>query len=261
MMLKRLFLGFFILLAACATDRAAPPPAAGTTGGAVSAADPRAAEAGAEIFRAGASPADAAAAVMLALAVVEPQSSGIGGGGFIVYNDERRHSVSTFDGREAAPMAATPAYFLGPDGRPRAHSDAVPGGLSVGVPGSLRLIEHAHERYGRLPWARLFEPAIRLARDGFAITPRLRASLASPNSLARTTAGGRPKFYDANGEPKPVGTLLRNPELAATLQQVAAHGADYFYHGPNAQALVNTARSSPRNPAMIAIGDLAAYDA
>src|SRR3954466_2228311 len=200
-MLKRLILGFAVLLAACATGAATPPPV-GTTSGAVSAADPRAAEAGVEILRAGGSAADAAAAVMLALTVVEPQSSGIGGGGFLVYNDESRHSVTTLDGREAAPMAATPAYFLGPDGRPRAHGDAVPGGLSVGVPGSLRLIEHAHDRYGRLPWARLFQPAIRLARDGFAITPRLRASLASPNSLARTTAWGRAQFYDADGQPK-----------------------------------------------------------
>lgn len=158
-------------------------------------------------------------------------------------------------------MAATPAYFLGPDGRPRAHSDAVPGGLSVGVPGSLRLIQHAHDRYGRLPWARLFEPAIRLARDGFAITPRMRQMLTSPEALARSTAWGRAQFYDANGEPKPVGTVLRNPELAATLQQIAAHGPDWFYHGPNAQALVATARGSQRNPAVIQTGDLASYDA
>jgi len=258
-MLKRLILGFAFVLAACATGGVNPP--AGTTSGAVSAADPRAAQAGVEILRAGGSAADAAAAVMLALTVVEPQSSGIGGGGFVVYNDEPRHAVTTFDGREAAPMAATPSYFLGPDGQPRAHSDAVPGGLSVGVPGSIRLIEHVHDRYGRLPWARLFGPAIRLARDGFAITPRLRAALSSPESPARSTAWGRAQFYDANGEPKPVGTLLRNPDLAATLEQIAAHGPDWFYHGPNAQALVNTARSSPRNPAMIATGDLASYDA
>ena len=261
-MLKRLFLGFAVLLAACATGSAAPTPQpAGTTGGAVSAADPRAAAAGIEILRAGGSASDAAAAVMLALTVVEPQSSGIGGGGFLVYNDARRHSVTTIDGREAAPMAATPAYFLGPDGRPRAHSDAVPGGLSVGVPGSLRLIQHAHDRYGRLPWARLFQPAIRLARDGFAITPRLRAILSSPDALARSTPWGRAQFYEPNGEPKAVGTVIRNPELAATLERLAARGPDYFYHGPNAQALVATARGAQRNPAVIQAGDLAAYDA
>jgi len=258
-MFKRLILGFAFFLAACATGGVTPPT--GTTGGAVSAADPRAAQAGVEILRAGGTAADAAAAVMLALTVVEPQSSGIGGGGFIIYNDEPHHAVTTFNGRERAPMAATPSYFLGPDGQPRAHSDAVPGGLSVGVPGSIRLIQHVHDRYGRLPWARLFQPAIRLAREGFAITPRLRQALSSPESLARTTAWGRAQFYDANGEPKPVGTILRNPELAATLEQIAAHGPDWFYHGPNALALVNTARSSPRNPAVIVAGDLAAYDA
>ena len=260
-MLQRLLFGFALLLAACATGSAAPPPPAGTTGGAVSAADPRAAEAGAEILRAGGSASDAAAAVMLALTVVEPESSGIGGGGFLVYNDARRRTVATIDGREAAPMAATPAYFLGPDGRPRAHGDAVPGGLSVGVPGSLRLIAHAHARYGRLPWARLFQPAIRLAREGFAITPRLRQMLESPDALARSTAWGRAQFYDANGQPKPVGTVLRNPQLAATLEQIAARGPEWFYHGANAQALVATARAAPRNPAVIQVGDLAAYDA
>jgi gamma-glutamyltranspeptidase/glutathione hydrolase len=258
-MLKRLILGFAFLLAACATGGVTPP--AGTTGGAVSAADPRAAQAGVEILHAGGSAADAAAAVMLALTVVEPQSSGIGGGGFLVYNDESRHSVTTLDGRETAPMAATPAYFLGPDGRPRAHGDAVPGGLSVGVPGSLRLIEHAHDLHGRLPWARLFQPAIHLARDGFAITPRMRQMLSGADALARSTAWGRAQFYDASGEPKPVGTVIRNPELAATLEQIAAHGPDWFYHGPNAQALVNAARGSPRNPAVIQAGDLASYDA
>jgi gamma-glutamyltranspeptidase/glutathione hydrolase len=258
-MLKRLILGFAFFLAACATGSGTPP--AGTTGGAVSAADPRAAQAGVEILRAGGSAADAAAAMMLALTVVEPQSSGIGGGGFLVYNDESRHSVTTLDGRETAPMAATPAYFLGPDGRPRAHGDAVPGGLSIGVPGSLRLIEHAHDLYGRLPWARLFQPAIRLARDGFAITPRMRQMLSGPDAPARSTAWGRAQFYDASGEPKPVGTVIRNPELAATLEQIAAHGPDWFYHGPNAQALVNVARGSPRNPAVIQAGDLASYDA
>ena len=258
-MLKRLILGFAVLLAACATGNATPP--AGTTSGAVSAADPRAAEAGAEILRAGGSAADAAAATMLALTVVEPQSSGIGGGGFLVYNDERRHSVTTLDGRERAPMAATPAYFLGPDGRPRPRSEAIPGGLSVGVPGSLRLIEDAHERFGRLPWARLFQPAIRLARDGFALTPRMREMLVGADRLARSTPWGRAQFYDANGEPKPVGTILRNPELARTLEQIAAHGPGWFYTGPNAQALVNTARRAERNPAVIATGDLASYDA
>jgi gamma-glutamyltranspeptidase/glutathione hydrolase len=230
-----------------------------STTGMVSAADPRASAAGVEILRAGGSAADAAAATMLALSVVEPQSSGIGGGGFLVYHDAASETVSTLDGRETAPMAATPNYFLDANGQPRPHAEAVPGGLSVGVPGNIRLIERLHEDHGRLPWARLFEPAIRLARDGFAMTPRMRAALESPNSLARMSEWSRNHYYEADGTPKPVGTILRNPELAATLEQIARLGPDWFYVGPNAQALVETARNSPRNPAVIETGDLAAY--
>ncbi|HEY1607028.1 MAG TPA: gamma-glutamyltransferase [Allosphingosinicella sp.] len=229
--------------------------------GMVSAADPRAAAAGREILNEGGNAADAAIATMLALNVVEPESSGIGGGGFLVYHDARTNRVTSFDGREQAPAAATPAYFLDANGRPRAHSDAVPGGLSVGVPGNLRLAELAHRGHGRLAWAKLFQPAIRLARNGFAITPRMHDSLASPRALARSTAWGRAFFYDAAGEPKPIGTVLRNPELARTLEQIAAAGPDWFYHGANAEALVRTARDSQRNPAVITTADLAAYRA
>lgn len=261
-MLKRLLLPLALILAACASPAqqqgAAPPTAAA---GAVSAADPRAADAGVEMLRAGGSAADAAFATMLALTVVEPQSSGIGGGGFLVYHDERRNRLSSFDGRETAPHAATPAWFLGPDGQPRPHREIVPGGLSVGVPGNIRLIETAHERHGRLPWARLFEPAIRLARDGFAITPRFHRALSSPSSSARLTSWGQRQFYQEDGTPKPVDTILRNPELAAFLEQIAARGPEAFYTGPAAEALVNTVRTSPRNPAPMTRDDLATYQA
>lgn len=232
-----------------------------STTGMVSAADPRASAAGVEILRAGGSAADAAAATMLALGVVEPQSSGIGGGGFVVYHDAASDTVATLDGRETAPMAATPGYFLDASGEPRSHGDAVPGGLSVGVPGNLRLIERLHEEHGRLPWAQLFAPAIRLAREGFAITPRMHAALASPGSRARMSRWSRAHYYQADGTPRPVGTILRNPEMAATLEQLARLGPDWFYTGPNARALVETARNSPRNPAVIETGDLAAYQA
>jgi gamma-glutamyltranspeptidase/glutathione hydrolase len=229
--------------------------------GMVSAADPRAAAAGREILNAGGTAADAAIATMLALTVVEPQSSGIGGGGFLVYHDAETGRIGTINGREKAPAAATPAYFLDSSGKPRPHNDAVPGGLSVGVPGNLRLAELAHRHHGKLPWARLFQPAIRLARDGFAMSPRMRGALSSPNALARSTPFGRAYFYEAGGEPKPVGTVLRNPALAETLSQVARRGANWFYSGANAAALVRTARESARNPAMITIADLAAYQA
>jgi gamma-glutamyltranspeptidase / glutathione hydrolase len=249
-MRNRLILAFALLFAA---------PAAFAQG--VSAADPRAAEAGAEILRQGGTAADAALATMIALTVVEPQSSGIGGGGFLVYHDQRRHRLTSFDGRETAPHAATPAYFLGPDGRPRSHDEAIPGGLSVGVPGNIRLMELAHARHGRLAWARLFQPAIRLARDGFAITPRLHRTLSLPGSLAGFSAWGRGRFYGSDGQPRPVGTVVRNPELAAFLQRLAERGPEHFYTGPAAQALVQTVRESARNPSPMTADDLATYQA
>ncbi|WP_129793564.1 gamma-glutamyltransferase [Sphingosinicella sp. CPCC 101087] len=261
-MLQRLLLVFALLLGACATQPATADPAgASAARGAISAADPRAAEAGMEILRAGGNAADAAAAVMLALTVVEPQSSGIGGGGFLVHHDEHSGELTGFDGRETAPAAATPAYFLDAEGRPRGRRDAIPGGLSVGVPGNLRLIEMAHERHGRLPWARLFAPAIRLARDGFQITPRLHRGLSNPDARARLTAWGRTQFYQPDGQPKPVGTLVRNPELAALLEQVAARGPEHFYTGAAAEALVRTVRTAERNPSPMTRDDLATYRA
>ena len=255
-MLKRLFLSFAFLLAACAT-----PVSSTARTGAVSAADPRAAEAGAEILRAGGSAADAALAVMVALTVVEPQSSGIGGGGFLLYHDAARRHLSSYDGRETAPAAATPAYFLGPDGRPRDRDGAVPGGLSVGVPGNIRLMEMAHERHGRLPWARLFQPAIRLARDGFQITPRMHRMLSNSAGTGALSPWGRSQFYEADGRPKAAGTLVRNPQFAALLERIAASGPEHFYTGAAAQALVRTVRTAERNPSPMTADDLATYQA
>jgi gamma-glutamyltranspeptidase/glutathione hydrolase len=229
--------------------------------GMVSAADPRAAEAGVEILRAGGSAADAAFATMLALTVVEPQSSGIGGGGFLVYHDAVRRDLATYDGREAAPHAATPAYFLGADGQPRNIREIVPGGLSVGVPGNVRMMALAQEERGRLPWARVFQPAIRLARDGFVITPRLFRALARPDSLAGLSAWGRRQFYLPDGTPKPAGTRVRNPELAAFLQRLAARGPEGFYAGADARALVDVVRTAERNPSAMTADDVATYRA
>ncbi|HYJ53353.1 MAG TPA: gamma-glutamyltransferase [Allosphingosinicella sp.] len=255
-MLHRLFIAFAFLLSTCATV-----PAASQETGMVSAADRRAAEAGAEILREGGTAADAAFATMVALTVVEPQSSGIGGGGFLVYHDQASGRLTSFNGRETAPHAATPAYFLGPDGQPRGHRDVVAGGMSVGVPGNIRLMELAHERHGRLAWARLFQPAIRLARDGFEITPRLYRALASPGSLAGFAPGGRALFYQPDGTPKPAGTLVRNPELAAFLELLATRGPEHFYTGGGARALVDTVRGAPRNPSTMTTDDLATYRA
>ncbi|HEY0130348.1 MAG TPA: gamma-glutamyltransferase [Allosphingosinicella sp.] len=260
-MLSRLFLPLLLLLASCATA-SDPAPAGGTeAGGMVSAADPRAAEAGRWILNQGGNAADAAIAIQIALTVVEPQSSGIGGGGFFVYHDAAKGRVFTYDGREKAPDAASPTWFFTPDGKPLPYRQAIPGGKSVGVPGNIRLMALAHSRHGRLPWAKLFEPAIRLARDGFALTPRMRNAIGNNRDLIGLSAWGRGYLFGADGEPKAAGTVLRNPELAQLLENVAARGPDYFYVGPAAEALVRTVRGAPRNPSAMVVGDLAAYEA
>jgi gamma-glutamyltranspeptidase/glutathione hydrolase len=251
------FLAFLALIAAsgCATTTTS---AIGQTG-MVSAADPRAAQAGAEMLRAGGSAADAALATLVALTVVEPQSSGIGGGGFLVYEDGDG-TPDTYDGREAAPMAATGTWFF-KNGRPMSIDEAIPGGKSVGVPGNVRLMALAHRDQGRLPWARLFAPAIRLARNGFAITPRLHAALGRHRETGALSDQARALFYRSNGDPLPVGTIVRNPAFAAFLEQLAARGPDSFYVGPNAQAIVATVNGSPRNPSQMTVGNLASYNA
>lgn len=242
-------------LAACATVQ---PRSAGAPG-VVSAADPRAAAAGAEILRAGGSAADAALATLVALTVVEPQSSGIGGGGFLVYADKGAAPV-TYDGREKAPAAASGTWFYR-DGKPMTVEQAIPGGKSVGVPGNLRLMALAHRRHGRLPWARLFQPSIRLARQGFVISPRLHDFLGRYKETGALSDAGRTLFYDAAGNPLPAGTIVRNPALADFLEHLAARGADGFYTGTNAHAIVATVNGAPRNPSAMTVADVGAYQA
>jgi gamma-glutamyltranspeptidase/glutathione hydrolase len=225
----------------------------------VSAADPRAAEAGAAMLRQGGSAVDAAMATMLALTVVEPQSSGIGGGGFLVTDDGRGHTA-TIDGREEAPAAATPQWFF-KDGKPMPFAEAWPGGRSTGVPGNVRLLALAHEKYGKLAWKALFDPAIRLARDGFAVTPRLHESLDTYRSTGPLSAASRALYYQPDGSAKPVGAIIRNPALAAFLTQLADLGPDAFYVGPNAQAIAAAVQGASVNPAPMQPGDLAAYQA
>jgi gamma-glutamyltranspeptidase/glutathione hydrolase len=248
------------LLAGCATTRPVTPTTI-ASGGAVSAADPRAAAAGQEILREGGSATDAAIAIAIALTVVEPQSSGIGGGGFLVHHDARTNRLTSFDGREVAPAAVTERLFLGADGKPLSMAEAVPGGTSVGVPGNVRMFALAHRRHGKLAWAKLFEPAIRLARDGFEITPRMHEFLGTRRRAAAHSSWGSAYLYGPDGVAKATGAMLRNPELAATLETVALRGPDSFYVGPLAQALVNTVRSAPKNPSQMTTGDLASYDA
>ena len=229
-----------LALAACATVPAEAPRPPAAAKGMVSAADPRAAEAGAEMLRAGGSATDAAIATMLALTVVEPQSSGIGGGGFYV-SAAPDGSIETIDGRETAPAGAGPDWFLGEDGQPLAHQKAVESGLSVGVPGNIALAAEAHRRAGKLAWKELFAPAIRLASEGWTISERSRAFLLRARSTAARDPAGRALFFGADGNPVPTGTRVRNPELAQTLRRIAEGGKDAFYRGPFAAMLAQAA--------------------
>lgn len=253
-----------LALSACATVPAsAPLPVVSASPsyerGMVSAADPRAAEAGAAMLRQGGSATDAAIAVMLALTVVEPQSSGIGGGGLYVTTDPAGQ-VETIDGRETAPKAAHPQWFF-KDGKLLSFAEAVPGGTSVGVPGNIALAARAHAEHGRLPWASLFQPAIKLAREGWELSPRFVQMATAARDVGSFTPAGKALFYDAAGNPLPVGTHVSNPALAATLSAVAAQGPRAFYAGKNRREIVGAVMTAPRNPAPITERDVTAYQA
>jgi len=231
-------------------------PGWATTRFAVAAANPLATDAGYQVLKAGGSAIDAAIAVQMVLALVEPQSSGIGGGAFLLHYDGR--GVEAVDGRETAPMAADERLFLGADGKPLAFYDAVVGGRSVGVPGTLKMLEMAHRQHGKLPWAALFQPAIRLAQDGFRVSPRLNTLLAGEAHLKKDPVAAA-YFYQANGAPHPVGHVLRNPELAAVLRRIASDGSRAFYEGDIARAVVDKVQRHPGNPGKLTLSDLAAY--
>jgi gamma-glutamyltranspeptidase / glutathione hydrolase len=223
----------------------------------VAAANPLAVDAGYQVIKAGGSAVDAAIAVQLVLTLVEPQSSGIGGGSLmLVWNGKQ---VSAVDGRETAPAAATDQLFM-KDGKPMAFYEGVVGGRSVGVPGTVRALALAHQQYGKLPWASLFEPAIMLAEQGFAISPRLASLLAKEPYLAKDD-DARAYFYQADGTPKTAGTHLTNPALAKVLRTLASEGADAFYRGPLAEAMVAKVHQHPENPGVLAASDLASYKA
>jgi gamma-glutamyltranspeptidase/glutathione hydrolase len=225
----------------------------------IAAANPLAVAAGLEILRAGGNAADAAVAVQLTLNLVEPQSSGIGGGAFALYWEVTHDRLTAYDGREAAPAAATPERFL-EDGRPLPFDSAVFSGLSVGVPGVPRLLEAMHNQHGRLPWARLFAPAITLAEEGFRVSPRLHLLLAAQGAEAFSPEARR-YFFDDTGSARPAGYLLKNPEFAATLRMLAERGADAFYAGPLAAAIVAGVRDAPSRGGDMALSDLVGYHA
>ena len=251
-MKKSILVAFLILFT--------PASAALARGGAVSAADPRAAEAGRDILRQGGSAADAAMAMMLALTVVEPQSSGIGGGGFIVYHNAATGKAETIDGREKAPASASPKLFLTPDGKPMPFLSAMPGGRSVGIPGNISLMARAHQKWGKLKWAALFQPAIRLAENGYQVTPRLAGALNQLKGLWPDFPAAQ-AIYWQDGRPKVVGDTVRNPALAKLLRSIAAKGPKAFYSGENARAIIDAAGLSKRNPTRITARDIASYQA
>jgi gamma-glutamyltranspeptidase/glutathione hydrolase len=224
----------------------------------IAAANPHAAQAGLEMMRAGGSAVDAAIATQMVLGLVEPESSGIGGGAFmLVYNPKTKHTTS-FDGREMAPASATPTMFLDASGQPRAKFEAIPGGLSVGIPGVVRMLWMAHAKYGKLPWAKLFEPAIKLAEDGFPVGPKL------ARTIKGFTRGAdmpdiKAHFYHPDGTPLQEGEIYKDPEYAATLRKIAKEGPDGFYKGEIAQAIVDAVHSAPKNQGGMTLTDLANY--
>ncbi|WP_235830176.1 gamma-glutamyltransferase [Algihabitans albus] len=226
----------------------------------VSAANPHATRAGVAMLEAGGSAVDAAIAAQLVLGLVEPQSSGIGGGAFLLHHDPDTGETRAYDGRETAPLAATADQFLTADGTPLGFWDAVPGGLSVGVPGVLKMLELTHTEHGRLAWARLFEPAIALAETGFLVSPRLHALIERDRLLPKSPAAAS-YFYTPGGDPRPVGTILRNPAYAETLRRIAAEGTDAFYEGEIAADIVRAVRGASVNPGRMTQADLAAYRA
>ena len=228
--------------------------------GVTSSADPRATEAGREILHEGGTAADAAVAMVAVLTLVEPQSSGIGGGGFMLHHDAKDGSISTIDGRETAPAAAKPDRFLGPDGKPRGYMDVIPGGLSVGVPGNMRLMEMAHKKWGKLEWKALLQPAIKLAEEGFEVTPALNNWLVQFEPMWKEFPAPRSIYY-VDGKPAPVGTRIKNPAYAKLLRDIAARGPEAFYSGANARAISDAVAKAPRNAAQLTLKDLAGYKA
>ena len=254
-----------LFAAACAAaptqQASAPAPAPARREAMATAANPHAVDAALDMLRAGGTAVDAAIAAEVVLGLVEPQSSGIGGGGFLMFYDSQSEEITGYDGRERAPAGASPTMFLDAAGRPMNFLDAQASGRSIGVPGLIAMFKLAHEEHGRLPWARLFEPAIALAENGFEITPRLAGMIAEgggPEGRLRADFATRAYFFDRNGAPWPAGHLLRNPEYAATLRAIAEQGPAAMTQGPIADSMVAAAQRGPR-AGTLTLADLQAY--
>lgn len=250
-----------------ASDTIAPERATGTASASrveardfmVAAANPLAAQAGRDILAAGGNAIDAMVAVQAVLGLVEPQSSGLGGGAFLVYYDADAKRLTTFDGRETAPMDATPKLFLDDAGQPLKFMDAVVGGRSVGTPGTVRLLEDVQKRYGKENWPILWKPAAKLAREGFAVSPRLASLIAAEGDALKRYESARTYFFDQSGAALKAGHILKNPDYAETVEAIATGGADAFYRGPIAEDIVKTVRGARDNPGVLSPIDLATY--
>jgi gamma-glutamyltranspeptidase / glutathione hydrolase len=249
-----------ILLSFALISVALPNLAFAETVAVATSADPRATQAGAEILAKGGSASDAAMAMMLALTVVEPQSSGIGGGGFLVHFDGDEGALSTVNGRETAPSSATPDRFMGADGKPLPFLQAFQGGKSVGVPGNIRLAAMAHEKWGKLKWAELFAPAIKLAEQGYVVNKTLESRLKTVEQLWPQFDEAR-SIYWIDGKPATEGMRIKNPKLAATLKSIAQNGADAFYSGGIGESIVAATTKTAVSPGDMTLNDLAQYKA
>ncbi len=262
-------LAAIVLLAPLAASAQAPQPEDSTGRGQhaqatadrhmVAAAHPDAVEAGLEMLRKGGSAVDAAIAVQLVLNLVEPQSSGIGGGAFLLFHDRNRRKTIAYDGRETAPAAVRPDLFLDASGAPIPFADAVLGGRSVATPGTLALLSEVHQQHGKLLWPDLFQPAIRLARDGFVVGPRLAAMLNGSRAARLKTFATARDYFFPDGVPLAAGSRKTNPAFAVTLQQIADDGPRAFYEGPIGVAIIDAVRHAPVNPGLLSPEDLATY--
>ena len=268
MTMKNILILLFLSVSCGASAAGFNPPEASTgvrlqqraTGmhGMVAAANPYAVRTAMEMLNMGGDAADAAVAAQMVLNLVEPQSSGIGGGAFLLYYSKGK--ISAFDGRETAPSADTPELFLDKKGEPLEFYDAVVGGKSVGVPGTLRMLEMVHKKYGRLPWKTLFRPAIDLCEKGFIVSPRLHVLLSKDRYLKLNEAA-RAYFYHEDGSARSIGEKLKNPGLARVFRKIAKGGADAFYNGKIASDIVEAVRTNERNPGLMTLADLSVYRA
>ncbi len=263
--MKRIIVCLFLGLAACTAQQSGAPQQSATTplpvGGMVAAANPMAVEAGLKILRQGGNAVDAAIAVQTTLGLVEPQSSGLGGGAFMLYYNAKDKSITAFDGRETAPAGASATMFLDEDGKPLSFLDAINSGNSVGVPGAIDMLHIAHQQFGVLPWKTSFAPAIKLAEEGFAVPERLAMLLKNYGHRLHLdgNAAARAYFFLPDGSPLPAGYLRQNPDYAATLRAIAANPRALL-EGPIAADIAAAAHLPPR-PGTLTVQDLAAYHA